>query len=245
MAHKDEVNKKVDQVLKKVGEDAAEVLRKAGIDVKVAITPIISERIMKDAATNERAALALSRDCMTSELVFLMENDGDKYHQEFMRRTAMLGLDAKQAQKMMDDDGAIIALRKLPKEMKGRRWAGARFFVDGQGIEDMLRPEQLTLSELIMIIDDANAAITYQHHDHLQEKTYAIIGHVLGPRIEVHGFMKYDLSRSPFHSEFVRRANEYGMSASYGKFMRNECMLLERLKWRYNENPAWVQPQSS
>jgi hypothetical protein len=240
MAHKDEVNKRVNRVLKKTGKEAIEILGKIGIDAKVAITPIVSEQIMKDAAARERAALALPKDCMTSELVFLTENDGDQYHKEFMRRMSILGLDAKQAQKMMDDDKAIIASRKPTKEAKGRRWVRAYFFTEGQGIEDMPKPEKLTMSELIMFIDDAMAAITYQHHDHLSEKTYAIIGHVLGPKIMVNGFPKYDLDHSPYHTEFLKRAKEYGMKESYAKFAKNECMLLVRLKWRYRDDPAWV-----
>ena len=150
MAHKDEVNKKVDRVLKNVGEDAVEILKGMGLDAKAAITPIISEQIMKKAAARERMALALPSDCMTSELVFLTETNDDQYHKEFMRRTSILGLNGEQAQKMMDADKAIIESRKPTRETKAKRWATAYFFTEGQGIKDMPKPEQLTLSELIM-----------------------------------------------------------------------------------------------
>lgn len=234
MNHKEDVKKRVDSVKQGVGEECVGVLRKAGIDVDQAIGKIVSENIMKEAGVKERLGLALPKDCMTSELLLMTEKEEDVYHKEFERRMTLLGLTKEQVEKIENEDKEIIKARNLSPEARDVRWSCFFFIMDGKGVEDMPKPEQLTLSELIMIIDDANAAL-WRDHGWLQDKTFKIIPHVLG--IDDEGNCKH----SPYYDEFEKRTGGYGLTKDQkASFVGNESLVLKRLKWGYGNEPAWL-----
>jgi hypothetical protein len=116
---------------------------------------------------------------------------------------------------------------KPPEE---ERWTTKIYFMQGTKKEDLLKPEDCTLSEIVAIVDDANAAWWKDHH-WLEGDTMKAVGYAL---------FGANKRKSPYHNEFLSRVNNWDWKEpQFGSYIKNDCMLLERWKWNYHDNPAW------
>lgn len=230
-----ELEERVKRVKKQVGDDCLKILEQEGINTDAAIERVLSEQILKENALQERREGGpidgnVALDCLTSELIFLM-NENDDFEKELKRRFDLLGLSKKQSADLIKKEKQILTTLERPR----KRWAGHYFLIEGVKKEDLPSPQELTLSELILIVDDANAAWV-RDHEWLCEETFAAVSYVIGNKKE----------GSPYHNEFLSRLktldfteDQAGPPNQVGSFIRNECMILERLKWGHHSNPAW------
>jgi hypothetical protein len=218
------------KLVKKVAGKAIDTLKKEGIDVDSAIKNILSGVIEKEEVC-KAALLQTPREetSLTSELVYLMKMDErDVFYSELQRRLKLLNLSAAQQAMFTHSDLEALNLRKS-KPSKDERWVIKYYIINGITKEDLLKPEECTLSELIAILDDANAAWV-RDHEWLREETLEAVYYVL----------RGEKGKSPYHNELLSRTKKWKWAEhQLGSYIRNECMLLERWKWGYHDNPAW------
>ena len=225
---KKELEKATKLVKGSLGEDAEKILEDHGIDVNSAISNILSEKIERE-RTAARAFLQTPREetSLTSELVYLMRGK-DAYRSELQRRLDLLNLSAMQRAAYIKSDLEALDTRKF-KPPEEERWTTKIYLMQGTKKEDLLKPEECTLSETVSIVDDANAAWWRDHH-WLGDDTMKAVGYVLTG----------EKGKSPYFNEFLSRVNNWDLKEpQWGSYIKNDCMLLECWKWNYNENPAW------
>jgi hypothetical protein len=97
-------------------------------------------------------------------------------------------------------------------------------------MKTLLKPLQCTLSELIAVYDDADAA-RVRDHNWLPKKTMEAVWYVLGE----------NTNKSPYYAEFNSRVKNWNWKKKQSNsYIKNECMLLARLKWGYHSDPEWI-----
>ncbi len=123
----------------------------------------------------------------------------------------------------------IIGLSKDIGYHRMQPWV-MRYFVSPVSSPDkMPKGEELTLSELILITDDASSAFARDHHNISGDAWAAVC--MAAP----------EAGKPQYAIAFHERTENLGWSkAQDGAFTRNECMLTARLKWNYNEDAAWT-----
>jgi len=98
-------------------------------------------------------------------------------------------------------------------------------------LENMPKVSEMTLSELILISDDANSAFYRDHHVLTVNAWQAVCIAVC--------CAQYTEARYAY--AFNARTEKLGLSIAQSRaYARNECLLTERLKWSHHENPAWT-----
>jgi hypothetical protein len=227
---KKELEKATKAVKDGVGKDALKLLEESGLNVNSAIGNILSEKIKKE-ETGKKAFLQTPREetSLTSELVYLMDrNKNDIFQSELQRRLALLNLSTMQKAEYVHSELEALDTRRT-KPSRDDRWTVKYFIFQGTTKEDLLKPEECTLSEIITIFDDADAARVRDHH-WLADETMKAIKYVL---IGKEG-------RSPYYAEFDSRVGKLGWKdPQHNSYVKNECMLTSRWKWHYDDAPAW------
>jgi hypothetical protein len=230
-----ELEKVTKTVKDNVGKDAIKVLEESGLNVSSAIGNILSKKIERE-ETGKKAFLQTPREetSLTSELVYLMNRKkNDVFQSELQRRLALLSLSTIQKAEYIHSELEALDTRKQ-KPSKNDRWTTKYFIVQGTTKEDLLKPEECTLSEIITIFDDADAAWVRDHH-WLAKETMEAIKYVL---VGKEG--KYSLKTSPYYAEFDSRVGRLGWKEPQSNsYIKNECMLTSRWKWLYDDTPAW------
>ena len=232
----DEVKKRVEFVKENVGKETLDILEKAGMGVDTSLAKILSKGIEKEkileSIRNNWAPGVVEKNCMASELVYLMDsnNPNDMFTKELYRRLDLLELSDKQKQDFIQSDYSI--LQRRPKLLKFERWVARNYIMQGIRKEDLLKPEECALSELIAMFDDADSARVRDHH-WLAEKTMEAVWDVL---------RGLENKRSPYYAEYDKRLENWGWTEDQSNsYVKNECMLLARLKWGYHKDPEWVE----
>ncbi len=172
-------------------------------------------------------------DCMTSELVGDSNALTDKLGQEFTRRLSLIQLTPEQIQHLFAREKGILTSRNGLGEAF---WARRYFITELSTPETMPEVESMTFSEMIMITDDANSGFCRDHHV-LGEKAWAALCIAASAAT---------YTEARYVKTLQEKAREYGWSEpQIGAFIRNECLLTERLKWEYHAKPAWTEESTN
>lgn len=228
----EELEKRKMFIKNQVGEDALNVLKESGMDVENALNIVLGEQLKEEEKMNLEREIPITSNMMTSELVYHSGSLEDMYGQAYVNRLKMIGFNDAQLQSFYNSESSIISLGRN-KFGREQPWVGRYFFIQGTKKEDLPRLEELTLSELILITDDASAAYVKDHH-WLSPETWNAVCEA-APQAYSFGGAKYALA-------FKDRVKRIGWSEEQdGAYTKNECMLTERLKWGYSDKLAWTE----
>jgi len=227
----DDIERRKKLIFDRVGAEGLEILRQSGIDIDSAVTEILQEQEDERQKLELQAEFPTVSDMMTSELAYRSGKIEDALGQEYARRLKLIGFDDEQIRSLYDQESLIT----LGEGLRGHRkqpWVRRYFIMPNSTPENMPKPEELTLSELIIITDDANAAFSRDHHILPDEAWAALcIAACSAPYTEAR-----------YAKAFNERVERLGWSKEQGSaYIRNECMLTERLKWGDHNNPAWIE----
>lgn len=225
-------------ILNHLGTDAKRILEGAGINVEGAIEQVLEEKEWQFEVTRRKQLIELKNlpipDILTSELVQLcaLPGDNSEYSQELQRRLFLLELTDKQKEMFIALD--LEALGKKDPQFRQEALAVGYHILDSTTIETLPDPSSCLTSELIMVADDANAALA-RDHDWLSDKAFAAVCFVRG---EFHfdkekpGWV-WD-KKGPYIEEYERRFDLIGLEEwQRSSFIRNECLITARAKWDY------------
>ena len=170
------------------------------------------------------------QDCMTSELLFQAmkancdEEEEKAYIDEYERRLRMMGLTDQQiAEFRQSDEAAISNGCYMFKEIL----LASKPMIMNSSTLDSIKLENCTFSELVYLTDDANAAVVRDHEWLPQEAWYLVCEHALC------GNAKAEYERQ-------NRMEEIGITKEQGNiFVKNECKIALRLRWRRSNELAW------
>ncbi len=154
-------------------------------------------------------------DMLTSELIYHSSVLEDQYGTEYLRRMRLLRVDECVIDTLYTAEKMVL---KRDKDVERRHSWARRIFILLLGACQWPKPEDLTMSELCVILD---------------EKQYQLILHpefrrVFGPK---------------YGPEVEQRFTEVGWNNidQSGLFGLNEEILLGRLKWKYHNEHAWTE----
>jgi|TARA_B100001971_G_C18058900_1_gene466838 hypothetical protein len=216
-----------------VGEDAFQVLRDSGLDVDAAVTNILQQQEEQTDMLETQAEFGTIDDIMTSELVYRSNRLDDVYGKEYTRRLNLMGLNGDKINGLYEQENLILSCDLGIFQLhRGQPWVRRYFFVEGVKEDDLPEFGQMTLSELILITDDAGSAFS-RDHEVLSAETFNAVCKA-APQAHSYGGAQYAFA-------FKDRAQKLGCSPEQeDAYAKNECLLTERLKWGYHENPAWT-----
>ncbi len=217
-------------VLNQLGPAAVRILEGHGIDVDSALTRILTGKARQEAVRDAALAVPQVQNAMTSELAYLSQSLDDSFGKEFFRRLSLIGLSVESINSLYHQEKIMSALGMAQE--RGQPWVKRYFFIDGITEKQLPKQEELTLSELILITDDATSAYVRDHHQ-LSTETWAAVFNAAVQTAESGG-AKYAYALRD-------RVTKLGWSREQeGAFVKNESLLTERLKWGYHERPAWT-----
>ncbi|MEK6926739.1 MAG: hypothetical protein AABW50_05685 [Nanoarchaeota archaeon] len=218
-------------ILDQVGEEGLSVLRENGIDVDSAVRKILRRQIMQKKNLERQAESGDISNMMASELVYRSILPDDMYGQEFTRRLSGVNLTDKQISSLYEIEQLILSVDGKLREDRKQPWVRRYFIMHDSTPESIPAKSLLTLSELIMITDDANAAFSRDHHV-LPEPAWSAL---------CIAACCADYTEARFAHEFNRRTEKFGWSNKQSRaYTKNECLLTERLKWGNHNEPAWT-----
>lgn len=213
-----------------VGEDAINFLRESGLDIDNAVTNILREQEQQRDKLEAQAEFGTVEDIMTSELVYRSNSPEDVFGREYSRRLHLIGLNDDQIGKIHQVESLVLSTESMAEQRK-QPWVRRYFIMPDSTPESIPKVGEMTLSELILITDDANSAFWRDHHI-LPERAWQAL-------CVAACCAQYTEAR--YAHAFNARAEKLGLSkAQSGAYTKNECLLTERLKWGHHENPAWT-----
>lgn len=219
-------------IFERVGEEALQILRDGGIDVNSAVTRLLEEEQKKQENLETQAEFGTVNDIMTSELVYKSTSPEDVYGNEFTRRLKAIELSEEQISSLYQMESLILSVDGTLKEQRTEPWVRRYFIMPDSTPESLPKVGEMTLSELILITDDANSAFFRDHHV-LPEKAWAAL--CIAATCAQYTEARYAWALNG-------RTEKLGWSkAQGGAYVKNECLLTKRLKWGNHENPAWTQ----
>ena len=216
-------------IYEQVGAEAIQLLRDSGINVDLAVTRILKkqeeEKGMKELAT----AIPTVDNTMTSELAYLSRGLEDTFGQEYTRRLSLMELREDQIRGLYHEEKLIAASDF--EEDRRQPWVQRYFIGSGSTPDNLPKPEQLTLSEILSITDDANSAIWRDHHVLSDEAWQAVCIAAC--------CVQYAEAR--YAHAFNNRVQRLGWSEEQkSAFCKNEFGLTAKLKWGYHNNTLWT-----
>lgn len=213
-----------------VGEETLEILRESGIDVDNGITKILKEQEKQKERIEVSAEFGTIDDIMTSELVYRSSIFEDVFGREYTRRLQLLGLNSEQIDSIYQAESLILSKDYTTKQRK-KPWVRRYFIMSDSTPENLPQPSLLTLSELVLITDDANAAM-WRDHEVMPEEA-------MGAACIAANCFEYTEGR--YFNELKQRATNFGfLNEQLTAFVRNECILTSRLKWGYDDKSSWT-----
>lgn len=219
-------------ILDKLGEEELKVFTERGVDIEAAITKQLEEQERQSERLGAQAEFGTINDIMTSELVYKSTTPGDVYGKEFARRLGLLGFNENQIENLYQTESLILSVVDSLAEERKQPWVRRYFIRPDSTPETIPKAGELTISELILITDDANSAMVRDHHV-LKGPAYQALCIAAANRFYAEA--KYALA-------FQHRAEKFGWSQPQtAAFITNECLLTERLKWGNHEKPVWTQ----
>lgn len=217
-------------ILEQVGEEALGALKASGVNVDLAVTSILREQEKKREIMEFKTAIPTVDNTMTSELAYLSDNIKDNFGQEYVRRLKLIGLPNNDISSLYHQESIIAASGNMGEQRK-QQWVRRDFIMHDSTPDTMPKPEGLTLSELILITDDANSAFCRDHHV-LPDQAWAAL-------CIASCYAQYTEAR--YMHAFDDRTEKLGWSKAQNRaYTRNECLLAERFKWGQHEKPAWT-----
>ena len=167
-------------------------------------------------------------DRMTSELAYLSKLPEDEFGMEYARRLSLLNLSDEQISNLYNHEKKILGLKQ--DNDRGGIWGSRIFITKNSSSKGLPKIEELTLSELLLLTDDANSALVRDHEwlpDEAMESVF--IAACEGP------------SEGRYAKEYNKRTAEMSWSKAQNcAYVRNECLLIERIKWRWHNEQAWT-----
>lgn len=213
-----------------VREDALNLLRESGLDIDNAVTNILRKQEQQRDKLEAQAEFGTVEDIMTSELVYRSNSPEDVFGREYSRRLHLIGLNDDQIGKIYQVESLVLSTESMAEHRK-QPWVRRYFILPDLTPENMPKVGEMTLSELILITDDANSAFWRDHHV-LPEKAWQAL--CIAACCAQYTEMRYA------HA-FNARTEKLGLSkAQSGTYTKNECLLTERLKWNNHEDSAWT-----
>jgi len=221
-------------IYEQVGEEALEMLRESGLDIDAGVTKILKEQKEQRERLEVQAEFGTIGDIITSELVWKSGRPDDVFGKEYVRRLGLMGLNEDQTKGLYEQEKLILSCDiGIFQPHREQPWVRRYFFTEGVKESDLPKFGQLTLSELILITDDASSAYTRDHHV-LSPETW---GAVCKAAVQAHSF-----GGAQYALAFNDRTEKLGWSKEQnGAYTRNECLLTERLKWGSTDKPAWTE----
>lgn len=219
-------------IFEQVGEQGLQILRESGIDVDSAVTKILQEQAIQQKGLEAQVESGDINNMMTSELAYKSASPEDLYGQEFTRRLKGIGLTDEQVSSLYQTEQLILSVDGKLGEDRKQPWVRRYFLMPDSTPETMPEKGLLTLSELILITDDASSAFVRDHHI-LSEQAWAAVC--------MAAVKSYSYCGAQYATAFKDRVKKFGLSeAQDGAFTKNECLLTERLKWGYTDKTAWT-----
>lgn len=225
----DEIQRRKKFIKDRVGKETLDILKEAGLNVDDAMDKIIGNRIAKEKETKSQTDIPRIDNFMTSELVYWSKNPEDIYGKEYARRLDSIGFNQEKISGLYVNDQKILS----SKEDKQRKssWAQRYYLIDSITPETLPESKEMALSELIVITDDANAAF-FRDHEWLPEKAWKAL---------CIASIQAEYCEGRYNTELVQRTVKKDWSnEQVNAYARNECLLIERLKWGMHKNPAWT-----
>jgi hypothetical protein len=220
-------------IYEQVGDDALQMLRDSGLNVDSAVTNILRQQEKQREDLETQAEYGTIGDIMTSELIRRSGRIDDVFGKEYSRRLSLIGFEENQINSLYEQENLILSCDiGIFQPHREQPWVRRYFFVEGVKENDLPKFGFFTLSELILITDDANS--TYiRDHEVLSPETW---GAVCKAAIQAHSF-----GGAQYALAFNDRTERLGWSKEQiGAYSKNECLLTERLKWGHHNNPAWT-----
>lgn len=214
-----------------LGDQAAGILRGYGINVDDAITRVVIEQDRAREARELQAAHPSLGDFMTSELVYKSASIEDPLGREYVRRMTSIGFDNTKAASLYAVELVVLS-GDLQREQRQQPWATRYFFANGFKLEHLPKKEQVSMSEMVLITDDAESAYFRDHHS-LDPDAWHAVCYAAISAIAMGGAQYAYALRARVEALGWTRPQE-------NAFTRNESLLTERLKWGKHENPAWT-----
>lgn len=214
-------------------ENMRQILRDSGLDVDIAVENILKQQKEKRQTLETEAEFGTIEDIMTSELVYKSNNLDDVFGREYKKRLNLIELNENKINSLYEQEKLILSCnlgifqshRELP-------WVRRYFFNDGITEKDLPKFGQMTLSELVIVTDDASSAFVRDHHV-LSPETWSAVCKA--------AVQSYSFGGAQYALAFKDRVKKLGWSEEQeGAYIKNECLLTERLKWGYHEKPAWT-----
>lgn len=236
-------------ILNRLGADAKRMLEGVGINVEGAIEKVLEEKEWQFEVTRGKQLIELKSlptpDILTSELVQLcaLPGDNSEYSQELQRRLSLLELTNKQKEMFIALD--LEALGKKDPQFRQEALAVGYHILDSTTIETLPNPSSCLTSELIMVVDDANATLFRDHHwlsDEVAAAVYFARGEFRFDKEKTGWVLD---KKGPYIEESERRFDLIGLEEWQRRsFVRNECLITGRAKWGYRpEQKSWT-PES-
>jgi len=231
----EKIERRIKFIKERVGDDVLRILQERGIDVNGALAQIVRGQVrIDDTIEQEKQSATIEglpvENCMTSELVYYSSfgKGESSYKEELERRFRLLKLTPEQARQFVNMETSIIV--RCKKLLPPTGLAYHYFLMDGVAIENLPFPADCLASETIVLIDDAESAYV-RDHSWLSKPTWAAVCYILGEK---------ENRWRPYDIELVRRLLQIDFEGwQIATFRRNENMILERLKWRYDDNLSW------
>lgn len=229
---KDNIQSRKNFIYEQVGDDALRILRDSGLDVDMAVENILNQQEEKRERLETQAEFGTIDDIMTSELVYRSNRLKDIYGKEYFRRLNLIGLSEDQIKKLYEQENLILSCDiERFQSHREQPWVRRYFFIDRITEKDLPKFGQMTLSELILITDDASSAYIRDHHA-LSSETWSA---VCKAAVQSHSF-----GGAQYAFAFKDRVKKLGWTEEQdGAYIKNECLLTERLKWGYHEKSSW------
>ncbi|MCK4634337.1 MAG: hypothetical protein KAT37_00510 [Candidatus Aenigmarchaeota archaeon] len=223
-----EIERRKKFIKEHVGNESLNVLKEQGIDIDNTLDSIIKGQVEREKELEKQREKPSVENVMTSELVYLSQGETSFYRDEYFRRLNLIGLSEPEIVELDKKElSVILSGAEVPN--RNQPWVGRYFFMQGTTPEQLPKPEDLTLSELIMITDDANSAF-WRDHEWLSKETWQAV--CIAASCAQYTEAKYA------HA-FGKRVKELGCSQEQeGAYTKNECYLAERLKWGRKDIPV-------
>lgn len=171
------------------------------------------------------------KDCMTSELLFQAMHSGTSdadrmlYISEYERRLKMMNLTDEQIKSFRECDEKAI---NNGCYIKADVLFATEPFIKVDMHSDSIKMENCTFSELVYLTDDANSAYVRDHHLSFSKMWSLVCKHALN----------FGICESAFENR--NRMQSIGLTQEQeGIFVKNECQIAKRLRWKYTEDLAW------
>ncbi|MBU3912516.1 MAG: hypothetical protein KKE50_00325 [Nanoarchaeota archaeon] len=213
-----------------VGKEALNLLRESGLDIDNAVTNILEEQEQQRDKLEAQAEFGTVEDIMTSELVYRSNSPEDVFGREYSRRLHLIGLEDNQIKGLHQVESLVLSTESMAEHRK-QPWVRRYFITPDSTPENIPEVGDMTLSELILITDDANSAF-WRDHPVLPEKAWQAL--CVAACCAQH-------TKARYAHAFNARTEKLGLSKAQSRaYTRNECLLTERLKWGNHENSAWT-----